>query len=802
MSKLLYKHKFINPKINTIADTEQQKNNLFKENNKFKLSEIELKENELIDIDNERVTKERITIINVDSRDRPLDPKNIYDKNRLTLRDDPIEFKVNTNKIIFFMENHPFKLNDKIAVNNVVGRQVKLRHRLFLYENSQYAKFIDENNIMTYEYNNKNLLLNLQNVKGNFIPNTNRTGTELNGLSINLFNRNHDILFNLLSEDIVGDPAAPSLTSDPMAFDDDVCNLNKDIKFIQELDINLLEDLDALQVYLNDNLINGLNPLDNTVTNIQDIINRLTPIFYLIKLPKDSTSDYKPDRTNGTDIENSCIKISFKHIFGVPLNQLNADYPLSIDRRFSNHIISRIIDNNKFEVCIRTNIIPPKDTDDPNNLLAGGKCIEMAKILNIFDGYPDANHYKVFLNRTFYNVKRVELISSIFPKTEKVFKSSPPIKQNNKIYWNLLRDGDEEYSIEITPGNFTPEALIIELESKFSMVERVTYEDRKMQIVPSIFLSLLTFPNVEFIDLSKTNIIKVTINIYTDNVSFFAFDQIFMKENIGDFSSIDSTFTIVHPFHPYNLEDVGNVTILISGSTDINDGFTTFSSESINGEHTIVEIIDEHRYKVSHDRIVLPITISPNYGGDNVSIIFPIKFRLLFNKPDTMGKEIGFNKVGLNNSITEFNYELSNFDLYDEEVNFNNLGIEFNRKNSVLLLDGPQYILMTNQILGNFVNTGKVSDIFAKIQLENENDDNIIYNSFVTSPKIFDDPLSSMSELEFKFYTHDNNLYDFNGVDHSFCLRIIELVNIPKDSHINSRTGGKLQTYSNVDVFV
>lgn len=796
--RLLYRHKFVNPNVDRIVDTED---NLFKPDGKYKIQDVQKRDvvpDPLLDLDEKRKVKERITVINVDSRDREIHPRNIFDDRLYRLRNNPLEFRAGDNKVVVYVRNHDFILNDKFAMNNVVGYSRKLKHRLFLYEASQYAKIVDETHVMTYEYHNRGLLVNISGVRGELFNGS--YGPDVRDISINLFNKNHEILFNTLPQDNMD----PIITTD-----NDLINLLNDIDFINSRDISELDDLDSFQTLLEENLITGINPLDNSVTNFQDVVNKLVPNFYLIKLPKDATSNYSPDVETNQDLENSCIRTKLLHLFGIPLSSLNADYPLSFEKRFGSHNIIRLDDTNKLIICVNNIALEPRDTADPNKFLGGGSCIDIAKITGAHDGYPNPNHYKVFLSRTFHSIKRVELVSTIFPNTERVFKASPKEKQNNKLYWNVLADGDTEYSIEITPGNYTAESLTKEITDKIKVIPRSTYEFRKNKIDDADLSLYYCDPQTEFKDYLEETIIETIINEDTDVVTFSAFDRIFLKRSICEFNQ-DGSFTVFHPFHPYNDEDENVVSIIINGSTDICTGTDTFPAESINGTHLILEILTPHTYKVEHDRTTTLENAGPkNYGGDNLEITFPIKFRMLFNKQDTMGNELGFNMVGEPNAVTPFTYTVNNVDFYETDVNYNSVGVQFDRKNLILNTSGDSYILMTNEILSNFENTGPVQNIFAKIQL-NEccNRDSVngesrrVFNSYVNSPKIFEDPLTSLSEIEFMFYGRDNILYNFNGADHSFCLRIVELINLPINSHISARTGSILQTYSTKDIFV
>ena len=63
-----------------------------------------------------------------------------------------------------------------------------------------------------------------------------------------------------------------------------------------------------------------------------------------------------------------------------------------------------------------------------NNIIndgSGGNNINIAKIINYIEGFPYNNHYKISLNKNFYNVFRIDLVSSEIPNTEKTIRNYP-----------------------------------------------------------------------------------------------------------------------------------------------------------------------------------------------------------------------------------------------------------------------------------------------------------------------------------------------------------------------------------------
>lgn len=197
-----------------------------------------------------------------------------------------------------------------------------------------------------------------------------------------------------------------------------------------------------------------------------------------------------------------------------------------------------------------------------------------------------------------------------------------------------------------------------------------------------------------------------------------------------------------------------------------------------------------------------PIKCEPQIsrGGFKVEILTPIKFRLRFDKPGTIGTQLGFRSIGLCTSITPYDTKITNDILYEDEtlesvlslinpdidiasINPNSVSI----RNSVVLV-GPPYLLITCPEIENVRGRGTVKDIFYKINLRdnsrnNGNDDRVeptAYDTFANSPVFYNEPLRRLEKLTLEFRTPDGDLYDFNGVDHSFVLEIVTYEEIPE----------------------
>uniref|UniRef100_A0A6C0H7G1 Uncharacterized protein n=1 Tax=viral metagenome TaxID=1070528 RepID=A0A6C0H7G1_9ZZZZ len=118
--------------------------------------------------------------------------------------------------------------------------------------------------------------------------------------------------------------------------------------------------------------------------------------------------------------------------------------------------------------------------------------------------------------------------------------------------------------------------------------------------------------------------------------------------------------------------------------------------------------------------------------------------------------------------------------------------IQTNTKNSVLNrsinLQGENYAFLCCPQIATMMNTGKVTNIFARFLLD-QSPGSMVF-SFLSNPKEFHTaPLNQLSELEFSVVNHDASLYDFNDLDYSFVLEITEIVDMTDGFNLSSRRG-------------
>ena len=103
-------------------------------------------------------------------------------------------------------------------------------------------------------------------------------------------------------------------------------------------------------------------------------------------------------------------------------------------------------------------------------------------------------------------------------------------------------------------------------------------------------------------------------------------------------------------------------------------------------------------------------------------------------------------------------------------------------------LEGENYVYLVSEGLDTVINTANISNTFAKILLS-ESPGNLMFNSFISEPKVFDNPIAKIDTMRFRIVTPEGYPFNFNDINYSFTLRITELVNQLEDAFVSSRTG-------------
>jgi hypothetical protein len=221
---------------------------------------------------------------------------------------------------------------------------------------------------------------------------------------------------------------------------------------------------------------------------------------------------------------------------------------------------------------------------------------------------------------------------------------------------------------------------------------------------------------------------------------------------------------------------------------------------SKNDGFTIEDVIDVDLFTIPSNTIITTdgtegiIGLNQNFYLYNVKSIGGIITDNLNNKLFTVRKIIDENTITFYNT---YGYASSSEmgggeGIYISSIIHGFNGIQTNTKNNVLNrsinLQGENYVFLCCPQLATMMNTGKVTDIFARITLD-QSPGNMVF-SFLSNPKTFDNvPLDKLSEMEFRILNYDGSPYDFTDLDYSFTLEITEVKDITDAFNYSSRRG-------------
>lgn len=145
-----------------------------------------------------------------------------------------------------------------------------------------------------------------------------------------------------------------------------------------------------------------------------------------------------------------------------------------------------------------------------------------------------------------------------------------------------------------------------------------------------------------------------------------------------------------------------------------------------------------------------------------------------------------------NNNFVAFSERGGGSNVYISSLLHGYNGQQTNTKNDVLHrsinLEGENYVFLCCPQLATMMNTGIVKNIFARITLD-QSPGTMVF-SYLSNPKEFDQiPLNNLNELEFSIINYDNTLYEFNDLDYSFVLEIVEEIDTTDSFGESSRRG-------------
>jgi len=583
----------------------------------------------------------KISLINVDSAYREKDPKNIYTANVIYLPSNPLTFTANSSIIQVNYPNHGFKEGNVIIVQNVSPISYVVSGNMYLFQNNSYL-FIKIQNYVNLSYLNLTNKLKIQ---------------------ISVFN-------------------SSSL---------------ENVFFYGNIPINSI--IGTFEINL-PSVINKTNEINQSILDYLGVssVNDLDKDFLLVALPFNYFSSQ-----NQTYEITDFYQITFLDLYGIPINGINADYPINYLKLQSSQQVLQVIDSNTF--IFKTNY-----TAITNGTGGGGK-VQMMKITNTIEGFPDANNYTIRLKKNYNNVVRLELISSEFTFVDYLIKNSG-INKNNKIYWKNLDDGNTIYSAEINEGNYDGTSLISQLTFAMNAIPRITS----------------TIQNPVY------NEFAINLNTYTQEIIFTGFKTDNLPNSLKiDVIVIESTnYFRLTIRHPNNLVEVNDI-ITIANSTDLG----VISRLNINKTQTVYQVNKENS---SYSCLIGPVnqittstdllTTLTDDGGGAVTVKTKAKTSLLFNYSDTVGAVLGFRNVGSVNAITPYNTQISNFDKYVIDTNLNSVGNVVTSNNLLNFTGTNNYYLLYLNDYELVNNTSNLLTAFAKILLSGQPGD-VLYNTYI-----------------------------------------------------------------------
>jgi hypothetical protein len=208
-----------------------------------------------------------------------------------------------------------------------------------------------------------------------------------------------------------------------------------------QVDISGVVGEDSITKELNGLYLFNLIPINliNTRHNLlysTTINNKLSTIFINLNI--------SPSATTLSGVKT--FQLTLLNIGGIPLNEINANYPLD-----NNHIqgYHDVIAINGDLITIQT---PSTAT---NTIIGGGNQIIVANIINQLVSYPTPDFYEITLLKNFRKVTEIKVISSEIPFTAKNVTTN-----NNKFYWTNLTDGVYVNSVTIPDGVYTANNLL------------------------------------------------------------------------------------------------------------------------------------------------------------------------------------------------------------------------------------------------------------------------------------------------------------------------------------------------------
>ncbi len=537
--------------------------------------------------------------------------------------------------------------------------------------------------------------------------------------------------------------------------------------------------------------------------------------FYNLKKDKyDTNSDYESDESDEDIYNDEMIEDKF--------NKHTKDENILLRRRDN-----AIKNNDRYQKNFITSItIDSRDRD--------------------FNKYPKPNKYKVFLNKQFENVEKIELISTEIPNT-----IEPINIYNNKIKWKNISRSDYieiyfpisnstvtdefntnnfvtntlTYETEIPTGYYNTTDFTLKMEEIMNETPDENNNPHNFHVDIDVNTHLVTLvQRFEELIISNMSMIKNSslLNIEFDNINNINSSSWLNSDVIlSDCPKIGGIPSKYLNLKNYEVTNVTTSSIIVDVLTDAN----------IN---QIIRNLDITNTRVGRSvNFTLPQlsftdTDNKNQDGTVNSILKILGFPVPTGQFVVIGTETPCRSIHLNEEYVLEEYVKAISDVSDllsltdslHTLNIQNIGNNeyvFRSESYIFLrltIPSNDTVNLGDNLLTTISNSGTieksniyydnpfqslienekellvkdVNNIFAKIQLS-PIPGNITFNDQIYSEKIYYDiPLRKLSDIIIELIDSKGKIIDLKS-DYSFTIKITEKIDVLKDTLMDSRTG-------------
>ena len=377
--------------------------------------------------------------------------------------------------------------------------------------------------------------------------------------------------------------------------------------------------------------------------------------------------------------------------------------------------------------------------------------------------YPKPNNFKMFLGRTFENVKKIEMVSLEFPNTDAVINT-----KNNKIYWRNQEDIDQDitvttngitsypvYSVDLRVGSYTSTTLQNEIISKMNSVRRkqgtsngnlvigdyhyfITTLDLDTDVVTFTSLTLKQLANNPLGTSLGSGVISVTLQ----NHGFSTYDIVYIlgaKPVAGIASSTLTGFyqiTVINA-NTFTFEVTTKAADTLSGGGNVVKVGQKAPFQLLWGENSFT-VAQNIGYPLENSSELIKTTLAPLQNLYQMIIQFATPHNFL-NTYDYIGRTINIGYDLLGNFITYRTYQILNIPSTTTilvQVSDNSVADLLNNnvqaiigKFGTILLDIVSYTTYNQTsilITTNTVHTYTLADIGATITLTDTADPKVV----------------------------------------------------------------------------